>query len=113
LGTKAARVGFDWRADDDVLAKLDEESVELQKAVASGDRSAIREEIGDVLFTLAMVARRFDVDADEALSAANAKFRSRFEAVEGELRRRNVPIESAGLALMDRLWNEVKSGRAR
>jgi tetrapyrrole methylase family protein/MazG family protein/ATP diphosphatase len=113
LGTKAARVGFDWRRDEDVLAKLDEEVGELAEAVASGDRPAIREEIGDALFTLAMLARRFDVDADEALSGANAKFRARFEAVEGELRRRNVPVENAGLDLMDRLWDEVKSDRAR
>ena len=113
LGTKAARVGFDWRDDEGVLAKLDEETGELAGAVASGDRSAIREEIGDALFTLAMIARRFDVDADEALAGANAKFRTRFETVERELRRLHVPIEEAGLDLMDRLWNEVKADRAR
>jgi MazG family protein len=113
LGTKAARVGFDWRQDVDVLAKLDEESSELRVAVASGDREAIREELGDALFTLAMLARRLDVDADEALSAANAKFQSRFMRLEERLRDLGVPIEDAGLALMDRLWNEVKDGRAR
>lgn len=113
LGAKAARVGFDWREDEDVLAKLDEETAELRGAVVSGDRPAIREEIGDALFTLAMLARRLDVDADEALSAANAKFHTRFERVERELRRQGVPIEEAGLALMDRLWIEVKADRAR
>ena len=113
LGTKAARVGFDWRDDEGVLAKLDEETGELAGAVASGDRSAIREEIGDTLFTLAMIARRFDVDADEALAGTNAKFRTRFETVERELRRLHVPIEEAGLDLMARLWNEVKADRAR
>jgi len=113
LGAKAARVGFDWRQDDDVLAKLDEESTELRAAVASRDREQIREEIGDALFTLAMLARRLDVDADEALSGANAKFQARFERVERELRRQGVPIEEAGLALMDRLWNDVKAERGR
>ena len=112
LGAKAARVGFDWRADADVLAKLDEETTELREAVISGDREAVREEIGDALFTLAMVARRLDVDADEALAAANAKFHRRFTRVEGALRRLRVPIENADLALMDRLWNEVKTDRA-
>ena len=82
LGAKAARVGFDWREDADVLAKLDEESAELRVAVSSGDRSAVREEIGDALFTLAMLARRLDVDADEALAAANEKFGARFVRVE-------------------------------
>ena len=111
LGTKAARVGFDWRENEDVVAKLDEETAELRSAVASGDREAIREEIGDALFTLAMLARRFDVDADEALAAANAKFHKRFARVEEDLRRLRIPIEDAGLALMDRLWNEAKADR--
>jgi MazG family protein len=111
LGSKAARVGFDWSRDDEVFAKLDEETAELRRAVASGDRALIREEIGDVLFTVAMLARRLDVDADEALAAANAKFHARFVHVEDELRRLRVPIEGAGLALMDRLWNEAKANR--
>jgi MazG family protein len=113
LGTKAARVGFDWREDTDVVRKLDEETAELRAAVASGDRAAVREELGDALFTLAMLARRLGVDADEALAAANAKFQTRFASVEAELRRRGVPIEEAGLALMDALWNEGKSDAAR
>jgi len=111
LGAKAARVGFDWRENEDVVAKLDEETAELRSAVASGDREAIREEIGDALFTLAMLARRLEVDADEALAAANAKFHKRFARVEEDLRRLRIPIEEAGLALMDRLWNEAKADR--
>lgn len=113
LGAKAARVGFDWREDVDVLAKLDEETAELRAAVASGDREAVREELGDALFTLAMLARRLDVDADEALAAANSKFQFRFTLVEDELRRLGIPIADAGLTLLDRLWNEVKDPRAR
>ena len=113
LGAKAARVGFDWREDLDVVLKLDEETAELRGAIASGDREAIREEIGDALFTLAMLARRFDVDADQALAAANAKFHTRFARVEEELRRLRIPIENAGLELMDRLWNEVKADRTQ
>ncbi len=109
LGTKAARVGFDWPDDHGVVAKLDEETAELRAAVQSGDRSAMREELGDTLFTLAMLARRLRLDADEALAAANAKFQHRFTAVERELRRRGVPIEKAGFELMDALWNEAKS----
>jgi MazG family protein len=111
LGTKAARVGFDWPDDDSVLTKLDEETAELRGAVASGDRDLVREEIGDVLFTVAMLARRFDVDADEALAAANAKFQSRFAHVEEELRRLGIPIGEAGPELLDRLWNEAKANR--
>jgi MazG family protein len=111
LGAKAARVGFDWREDEDVLAKLDEETAELRRAVASRDGAAVREEIGDALFTVAMLARRLDVDADEALAAANAKFHARFVLVEDELRRLCIPIEDAGLELIDRLWDEAKAQR--
>jgi tetrapyrrole methylase family protein/MazG family protein len=109
LGTKAARVGFDWRDDAGVVAKLDEEFAELRSAVASGDRAAIQEELGDSLFTLAMLARRMDVDADASLAAANAKFQDRFTKVERALERRGLAIEQAGLALMDQLWNEAKT----
>jgi MazG family protein len=109
LGTKAARVGFDWRSDADVLEKLEEEIGELKAAAAGGDPSAVAEEIGDALFTLVMLARRSGVDADRALSMANAKFRSRFHRVEEELRRRRISVESAGLDLMDAIWSEVKS----
>jgi MazG family protein len=108
LGAKAARVGFDWERDDDVLRKLDEETAELKAAVASGDRKSAQEEIGDTLFTLAMLARRLELDADAALAQANAKFERRFKSVEASLARMGVPIEGAGLPLMDRLWNEAK-----
>jgi len=111
LGTKAARVGFDWSDDNGVLAKLEEESAELRAAVAAGDREAIREELGDTLFTLAMLARRLEVDADEALARANEKFRTRFSLVEGEIRRRGVSLQDAGADLMNRLWDEAKSNR--
>jgi len=109
LGTKAARVGFDWRQDADVFLKLDEETAELKAAVASGETHHVREEIGDALFTLAMLARRLGVDADAALADANAKFHRRFTRIEHELKRRGVAIEEAGLPLMDRLWNQAKS----
>ena len=108
LGAKAARVGFDWERDDDVVQKLDEETSELKAALVSGDREAAHEEIGDALFTLAMLARRLDLDADAALAAANAKFHMRFTRVESSLRALGIPIESAGFPLLDRLWNEAK-----
>lgn len=109
LGAKAARVGFDWEANSDVLEKLDEEASELRAAVRAGDRAAAREEIGDLLFTLAMLARRLHVDADEALARANEKFRTRFVQVEDAARRAGVPIQDAGVDLMNRWWEEAKA----
>lgn len=111
LGTKAARVGFDWPDAAAAAAKLDEEHGELRAALASGDPGAIGEEIGDALFTLVMLARKLDLDAEAALARANAKFRDRFKKVEAELVRRGVPVEEAGLTLLDRLWEESKASR--
>jgi tetrapyrrole methylase family protein/MazG family protein len=109
LGAKAARVGFDWENDTQVVDKLDEEIAELKTALAASDRRAATEEIGDALFTLAMLARRLDLDADAALAFANAKFQTRFARVEASLQGLGIPIESAGLALLDRLWDDAKA----
>jgi len=111
LGTKAARVGFDWARPADVLDKLDEESRELRAAVAAGDRDAAQEELGDALFTLAMVARRLELDADEALARANEKFRARFARVEQAARTAGVEVQDAGADLMNRWWEEAKGPR--
>lgn len=109
LGTKAARVGFDWSRPEDVLDKVEEELAELRAAAASGKRLAEREEIGDLLFTVVMLSRRLDVDPEEALEHANLKFQARFMEIERELRRRAIPIEEAGAQLLDELWNRLKS----
>lgn len=113
LGSKAARVGFDWPDAPSVLEKVDEEAAELRRAVASGDRDGAREEIGDLLFSVAMLARRLDIDPEGALEAANRKFRERFARVEGALRSRGIAVESAGIDELDRLWNETKSADGR
>ena len=108
LGTKAARVGFDWDERTQVLDKLDEELQELREAVQQGDREACREELGDVLFTLAMVARWMKVEPEGALQRANLKFACRFGEVEAELRRRGVSVQEAGLPLLEQLWQQAK-----
>ena len=108
LGAKAARVGFDWPSSEAVVDKLREETAELSRAIAEADGAAVREEIGDALFTLAMLARRLEIDADEALAAANAKFRERFTRVEEELAAHGIPIHDAGLPVLERLWGEAK-----
>jgi len=105
LGTK----GFDWPRPEDVLDKVEEELAELRAAAGSGKRLAAREEIGDLLFTVVMLSRRLDVDPEEALEHANLKFQRRFMEIEGELRRRAIPIEEAGAQLLDELWNWFKS----
>ncbi len=108
LSTKAARVGFDWPDDGGVLDKIEEEAGELRRAVELGEREPIREELGDLLFAAANLGRRLGVDPEEALDRANRKFAGRFAEVEAELARRGVPLESAGLPRMDRIWEDVK-----
>lgn len=108
LGTKAARVGFDWDSEGAILEKVDEEMSEMRAAIDAGDRAAMHEEYGDLLFVMAMLGRRLGLDPERSLEGANRKFRRRFQAVERGVRERGVAMTDAGLELMDRLWNEAK-----
>ncbi len=82
LGSKAASIGFDWNEAAPVFDKLQEELNELRQAVASGEKKAQEEELGDVLFTVVNLARKLGVQSEFALRASNAKFRRRFAAME-------------------------------
>ena len=109
---KAARVNFDWTEMSDVIAKVDEELAEAKEAIASGDPSAIADEIGDLLFAVVNLARKSKLDAEMTLQTATDKFVSRFNQVEDELRERGKKLGEAGLEELDQIWNAVKeSGR--
>ena len=82
LGSKAGSIGFDWNEAAPVFDKLQEELNELRQAVASGEKKAQEEELGDVLFTVVNLARKLGVQSEFALRASNAKFRRRFAAME-------------------------------
>jgi nucleoside triphosphate diphosphatase len=114
LTQKASGVGFDWPDAAAVLAKVEEETAELQEAVAAAaatpgeGKEAVREELGDLLFTLANLARKLDLDPEAALAAANLKFRRRFQAVESGLAEQGKSPAEATLAEMDELWEKAK-----
>lgn len=108
LTKRAARIGFDWPDADSVLAKLDEEMRELAEARASADQAHIEEEFGDALFVLANLARKLDLDPEDALRKANAKFERRFRAIEAKLTARGAGAGPHDLATLDALWNEAK-----
>ena len=115
LTQKAAGVGFDWPHLDEVLAKLDEETAELRAELADGPaprdesrRERLKEELGDLLFVVANLARHLEVDPEAALAGANLKFRRRFSRVEAGLAARGKRLDEATLAEMDELWNEAK-----
>ncbi len=109
LTDKAAAVGFEWPDADGAWDKFEEEVRELREVAQTGDRAAIVDELGDVLFTLVNVARWLKVDPEDALQQANQKFVRRFGYVEAGLRDRGVPFGEASLEEMDGLWDEAKS----
>ncbi len=109
LGKRAARVGFDWPEIDGVIAKLHEELDELIAARDAEDPAAVEEEIGDLLFTAANLARHLRVDPEHALRAANRKFERRFRAVEALLQQGNADWSTQSPAEIDRLWKAIKA----
>jgi tetrapyrrole methylase family protein / MazG family protein len=108
LQEKAATVNFDWPKTDGVVEKVDEEMRELRIAAASGERAHIREEIGDVFFTLVNLSRRLGVDAEAALRSANVKFRERFAAMERMAGGGATALAGRSLDDLDVLWKRAK-----
>lgn len=108
LQTKAAKVGFDWNSVDPVWDKIMEELAELKAAAAEGDRPAIEEELGDVLFSIVNMARFLDVEPETALTVTNDKFIRRFAYVEKAVERQGRPWQKFTLDELDLLWNAAK-----
>jgi nucleoside triphosphate diphosphatase len=108
LTKRAGRVGFDWPSLNEVFDKLDEETLEVREAVADGDQDHIAEEIGDMLFVVANLARKAKVDPELALRGANAKFERRFRWIETELTKVGRTPSTSSLEEMDGLWNRAK-----
>lgn len=108
LSKRAATVGFVWPTVQDVVAKLHEEVGELLAEVEAGDMAKAREELGDVLFVAANLARTLDIDPEDAVRYTNAKFVRRFQYVERRLAERGKTPDQSDLAEMDALWDEAK-----
>jgi MazG family protein len=106
VSKKAAKVGFDWETNEQVFEKIAEEIGELKEAK---ETTHIEEEIGDLLFAIVNLARRFDIEPETALKRTNRKFRRRFKHIETELKAAGNSIENADLKTMDDLWNSAKS----
>lgn len=106
---KAARVGFDWKSAAGALEKLREELDELAEARVQSEPSRVREELGDVFFTLVNVARRLGIDAESAMRAANDKFRRRFAYMEERAAAQDKPFTDLTLDELEELWQQAKS----
>ncbi len=103
---KAARIGFDWKRIEDVWEKIKEEVGELGELLRSGERDKLEEELGDLLFAVANLARFAGLSAEMALRKTNEKFARRFKHIERRLREKG--IENPTLEQMDEFWEEAK-----
>lgn len=108
LQKRAARTGFDWTEAAHIFDKLEEETAEVKEAMASGDADAIEDEIGDLLFVAANLARRLAVDPEQALRRANAKFERRFRAMEAAAAEAGVDFTALSLDEQEAYWQAVK-----
>lgn len=111
LAKRAARVNFDWPTTEQAFEKLKEEIDELGTEISAERQNPIslEEEMGDLLFAMANVARKAGIDPEEALNKANAKFIRRFDYIEQRCRDEKIDIKEAGLDRLDGFWNEIRA----
>ncbi len=106
LQAKAAEVGFDWDKRKDILKKIDEEINELKASL--NNKKRLEEEIGDLIFSLVNLSRRFKIDPESALRKVAYKFKKRLDYIEQRGREKGKNLEQMGLEEMDYLWEESK-----
>jgi len=112
LQERASRVGFDWQQIDDVAAKVNEELGEVREALASGDRDAIRAEVGDLLFAAINLSRFAGIDAEDALNGSTRRFVRRFKAMERRLEEEGKTLGDTSPTELNGHWNAVKADEA-
>jgi MazG family protein len=106
IGTRVASVGFDWARSEDVVDKIQEEVDELRASI--GDRDHAEEEMGDLLFSIANLARKLGIEPETALRKANEKFTKRFTAMEQQTAAEGKTLSAMTLDEMEREWQRVK-----
>lgn len=105
---KAASVGFDWQDHKPVLEKLHEEIDELNEALELDDQNKIREEVGDLLFTIVNLARKLHIDSESVVKETTRKFTKRFQYIEEHYRNKSEDIHAASLEELDAIWEKAK-----
>ena len=109
LQNRAARIGFDWPETAPVLDKIQEEIDELQTEIETGDKSAMMDEMGDLLFSVVNLARHLKIDPEAALRTGNSKFERRFKLLETELAGRGDDISCMSIEALETAWQNIKS----
>ena len=112
LTARAARVGFDWPNAEAVLEKLDEEAAELRAELAQADAARLKDEVGDLLFVLANLARKLNLDPETCLRHANEKFSRRFNAMEHMFEAKGRSLREVALDEMEHGWRDVKAAES-
>lgn len=110
LQKRAAGVGFDWPDPSPVLVKVEEELEELRQALEANDPVAIREELGDLLFSCANLGRHLKLDSETVLRESSSKFECRFRRMEQIATAAGTPLEGLDDAALDTLWEQAKRG---
>lgn len=108
ISKRVVKVGFEWPALTNILDKVDEELAELRTELAAGDTKKAAEELGDLLFTLVNVARRLDMDAEDALRQMTRRFAARFRRIEEHARATGRAVSDLPLSEMEQLWQAAK-----
>jgi tetrapyrrole methylase family protein/MazG family protein len=108
---KVARFGFDWEKTEEILDKIREEIGELEQSFREGEREDVREELGDLLFSIVNLCRRLGHSPEEALNSTTEKFKKRFQYIEDRLREMGKSLSDSNLEEMDKLWEEAKRKR--
>ncbi len=109
IGKKSNSIGFDWDHIDEVFLKVDEEKQELCEAIEASDQAAIEEELGDLLFSVAQLARHLKIAPEQALRKSNQKFLHRFALIEQGLSTEKKSWNELSRAEKERRWQQAKS----
>ncbi len=108
MGEKAAGIGFDWNNASQVVTKLDEELSEVKAEIESGDREALADEIGDLLFAVASLARKCEINPERALKKALDKFKNRFDLLEEQIKSSDKKFSDYTLDELENIWQQIK-----
>ncbi len=108
IGNKTRKLGFDWTQAQEVMLKLEEELTEVREEIQSQNREALQEEIGDLLFVIAQLARHYEMDPEQCLRNANLKFETRFEKMHKLAQQEELDWDNLSLEQKEELWQRVK-----
>ena len=106
---KASKKGFDWKASIDVIEKVEEELKELKLEIQQNNNENIKDELGDLLFSIVNLSRHLELDASEAINQANHKFVKRFRLMEAEISKDNQEIDNLTSEELEEFWVRIKS----